>query len=226
MSIPALIVVSFLAATSIAFLSHYSLVNFELYFGPVSPALATLGICSFGIIALFTLRNRFGFQVWNVGFSSARFLLSAGLAIPFMLSATIADVFLGFPPDINVAIPAALLFYPVIAYVAQLALHVVPLAIVASVLSFLCKSWSVERRIWSAIVLVATFEAVYQVLLAVPRGDSSLLITFVAAQLFAFGLVEFYLFRRFDYASMYVFRLTYYAYWHITWGWYRLEWIN
>ena len=40
---------------------------------------------------------------------------------------------------------------------------------------------------------------------------------------FAIALLQLYVFRRFDFTSMYVFRLIYYAYWHIIWGVLRLE---
>jgi hypothetical protein len=44
----------------------------------------------------------------------------------------------------------------------------------------------------------------------------------VILHLWLFGLVEFALFRRYDFASMLTFRLVYYAYWHLAWGTWRL----
>jgi hypothetical protein len=37
------------------------------------------------------------------------------------------------------------------------------------------------------------------------------------------AFLQLYVFRRFDFASMYAFRLVYYAYWHILWGVIRLK---
>jgi hypothetical protein len=40
---------------------------------------------------------------------------------------------------------------------------------------------------------------------------------------FVIAFLQLYVFRRFDFVSMYSFRLFYYAYWHILWGVIRLE---
>ena len=39
----------------------------------------------------------------------------------------------------------------------------------------------------------------------------------------AVACLQLYVLRRFDFASMYTFRLIYYGYWHIAWGVIRLE---
>lgn len=53
-----------------------------------------------------------------------------------------------------------------------------------------------------------------------PQAQSApiALIVFVAGSLFLFGLVELWLYRRFDYATMFLFRMFYYAWWHLAWG--------
>ena len=46
---------------------------------------------------------------------------------------------------------------------------------------------------------------------------------FSGLQLLAFGLVQLYVFRRFGFIPMFVFRLAYYARWHVGWGALRLR---
>ena len=42
-------------------------------------------------------------------------------------------------------------------------------------------------------------------------------------RVFVIAVLQLYVFRRFDFASMYSFRLVYYAWWHILWGTIRLS---
>jgi hypothetical protein len=49
--------------------------------------------------------------------------------------------------------------------------------------------------------------------------------TYVGVFVFVFTLVELDIFRRYDFVAMYVFRLTYYLWWHIIWGTLRLQWL-
>jgi hypothetical protein len=48
------------------------------------------------------------------------------------------------------------------------------------------------------------------------------LAAFTAVHILLFGLAELYIFLRFDFISMYAFRIVYYAYWHVAWGHARL----
>ena len=47
----------------------------------------------------------------------------------------IADFFIRYPEDINVPVPEALLFYPAVGFVAEIAFHVLPLALLLFVLA-------------------------------------------------------------------------------------------
>lgn len=78
------------------------------------------------------------------------------------------------------------------------------------------------RRVTVCIVLVAAIEAVYQ---AVVTRTAGVMTGVVALHLFLFGLVELSVYRRFDFVSMFVFRISYYAYWHLAWAHFRLEWL-
>ena len=140
-----------------------------------------------------------------------------------MILVTIADLLLRFPRDINVPPPAALLFYPAMGLLAQLALHIAPLAALLAATKAIFKTWTYQRLVWVSIALAATLEAAMQGVASWP--DNPILGAYVTMHLFLFGVVELYMFRRFDFTSMYVFRLSYYAYWHLLWGTVRLEWL-
>jgi hypothetical protein len=47
----------------------------------------------------------------------------------------------------------------------------------------------------------------------------------VGVFVFVFTPVELYVFRRYDFMSMYAFRLVFYMWWHVTWGYLRLRWL-
>ena len=46
---------------------------------------------------------------------------------------------------------------------------------------------------------------------------------YVGLHVFAFNIFQMYVFRRYDFVSMYLFRLVYYIHWHIVWGYVRLQ---
>ena len=200
-------------------------VALEAYFGNVPPVLAAILVCSVGTAALYVLHTRLSFFVYVPGTSRRGWLAAVVLAFPFMLSIALIDTLFRFPMDINVPLPTALIFYLAMGYVAQMALHVAPLAVLLSIGNVLFSSGTGRQLIWISFVLVATLETVFQVRVSLAGGDPAALTAFVAAHLFLFGLVELWLFRRFDYVSMYLFRMVYYGFWHLTWGTLRLQWL-
>jgi hypothetical protein len=48
-------------------------------------------------------------------------------------------------------------------------------------------------------------------------------VAYVAAHVFLINFLQLSLFRRYDFLSMYGFRLVYYLLWHIVWGYVRLR---
>ena len=202
---------------AIAGLWRSTSVDFTPYFGRLNPIAASFSICVLGVMTLAFLQARYAIRIVDTQLP-ARYRVAAALAaVPFMVSVTWADLTLRFPPDINVDLPLALVFYPAMGLIAQLALHVVPFALLLSILSRRCASHSLESRVWAAIIPVACLEAAFQAF-APASGDLQALRIFVTAQLFLFGLVELYVYWRFDFSSMVIFRLSYYAYWHVLWA--------
>lgn len=105
---------------------------FRPYLADVGVAV-TVGVLAFvGLVAIAALRvNGAFFSSWKL---SRRALMRGGLVVAaFALSAIVADAALRFPHDINVPVPWALLFYPAIAFVVEVAFHVIPLALALTV---------------------------------------------------------------------------------------------
>ena len=200
-------------------------VDFRLYFGNVPPTIAVVFVCVAGLGALYVLQKYSSFSVYRRSTFRQGLCTAAALAIPFMIAVTVADVVFRFPIDINVALPSAILFYPAMGFLAQIALHIVPFAILLSLGNILFPASRLSWRLCVSIVLASLPEAAFQVVSSMSSGEPALIDAFVAVSLFFFGVVELYLYRRFDYATMYAFRIFYYCYWHLAWGNMRISWL-
>jgi hypothetical protein len=121
----------------------------------------------------------------------------------------------------NVPVPQALLFYPAIGFVAEIMFHVLPLALLLFIMHPLGGWIGKERVVWLGILLVAVLEPTFQVAFEGKPFTWGAAYTWI--HVFAIALLQLAVYRRFDFISMYAFRLCYYAYWHILWGVIRLE---
>ena len=151
------------------------------------------------------------------------FVRSTLLALGLGAAIIVADTALGFAESINVAWPTSLLFYPVMAFIAEVAFHLAPLALVVTV----SRRWSVRHPGPSAvtvpIVVVALFEAIYQVLGSASAEVSSLLLAYLGVHMTAFAAAGLTGLRRLGFGAMMWLRLAYYAIWHVAWGVVRLD---
>ena len=122
-----------------------------------------------------------------------------------------------FPKELNVPLPQSLLFYPAIAYVIEVFFHASPLAILLFARDRIPERWrpGAAVTIWVCCAIAATIEPIVQMRM----GGS----TYVGAFVFGFTLVELAIFRRYDFVSMYGFRLVFYLWWHVIWGSLRLR---
>ena len=191
---------------------------FEAYFGSSPPLLAIALTVLVEFVSLAFLQSRGWFEI--CGSRSARGAgVSAALATLFGVWQVCADVFMTrFPKDINVPPPQSLLFYPVMAYVVEVVFHAVPLALLLAPLGRSIRKPNTAIVIWLCIVFVSSLEPV---LVHLRTGSS----VYVGGFVFMFTLVELDVFLRYDFISMYAFRLVFYLWWHIAWGYVRLRWI-
>jgi len=171
----------------------------------------------------------FGFAGWRIlsrrswipartsALDGYRLAALLGLALP--IPVIIVDWLGGFGPGINAPLPDALLFYPSIAVVAVFVFHVAPLAVAALVASLFRPGARVMEMIGLAAAVTA--EPILQVLWSAetsPRWVTA----YVGVHLAAFNVLGVYLLRRYGVLRDLLYRLSYYAVWHIGWGYLRL----
>jgi hypothetical protein len=194
---------------------------FYRFFGKTNAILVIVVASVVGAAALYVLRSRYGFVILRGRTTLRGLALSAVLATVLGAAIVVADFFIRYPQDTNVPVPQALLFYPAVGFVAEIVFHILPLALLLLALSPLAGRLGKERVVWLGILLVAVLEPTFQVLFggkALTWGD-----VYIWVHIFAIAFLQLYVFRRFDFATMYAFRLFYYAYWHILWGVIRLK---
>jgi hypothetical protein len=210
--------VPFLALAAFAVLGalilHLNGVNTLARFSGGLPPIAAVGfIMLAGFFADKQLRRtRLSIIAPALPFSSR---LAACLAL-LMLSAavTLADLLWHFPADINLALPWSLLYYPVIAAVAIVVFNLAPLAAGSLALQTIAPN-AHTNGLYAIALLVALIEPALQASWAVSLGPELIIFTFI--QVFAFNLVSIWLYAKGGAGSLFLFRLGYYAWWHILW---------
>jgi hypothetical protein len=196
---------------------------FQRYFGRIDPLIAFLVIVVTGAILLSVLLSRGWFVIYQRANRNGLYL-ATGLATLLGTVIIIVDSIIRFPADLNVSFPSSLLFYPVIGYLVELLFHIVPLVVLLIALSLIAKDASRERLVWISIVVVALLEPIYQtVYVTYPARFPEWAEAYIVVHIFLINLAQLYIFKSYDFVSMYVFRLVYYLFWHIGWGYVRLQ---
>lgn len=217
----AFVVFSLAALGLTAILLQTSSGYFQPYFGRTNPLLVIVLAGGGGAISLRFLGSRAGFEIFRGRATLRGIAVSARIATLFAIAIIVADFFIRYPADINVPVPEALLFYPAVGFVAEIAFHVLPLALLLLAFAPLGKRTGADRLVWLCILITAGFEPTFQV--ALPGNTFSWGAAYTWIHVCTFALCQLYVFRRYDFVSMYAFRLCYYAYWHVIWGVIRLE---
>ena len=217
----AYIIISLVGLIFIVILLPTSGIYFRRFFGELNALIVIVSASIVGAVALWLLQEKFDFVLF-LGKETIRGLkLSAVLASVLAIAIVVADFFIRYPEDTNVPIPQALLFYPAVGFVAEIVFHVLPLALLLIFLNPLGSWIGKERVVWIGILVVAALEPTFQVLFEGKAFTWGAAFTWI--HVFAIAFLQLYVFRRFDFVSMYLFRLVYYAYWHILWGVIRLK---
>jgi hypothetical protein len=198
-----------------------SIAYFRRFLGELNPIAMVVISAIVGAVALWFLHARYDFVIFMGKGTIPGLKLSAVLATVLAIAIVAADFFIRYPDDANVPLPHALLFYPSIGFVAEIIFHVLPLALLLIILYPLSGWIGRDRFIWLGIFLVAVLEPTFQVTFGgKPFTWGS---AYIWIHVFAIASLQLYVFRRFDFMSMYSFRLFYYLYWHILWGVIRLH---
>jgi hypothetical protein len=194
---------------------------FRRFFGETNAILVIVVASVAGAAALWVLQPSHEFVILKGRTTLRGVALSAVLATVLGVAIVVADFIIRYPQDMNVPVPQALLFYPAVGFVAEIIFHVLPLVLLLLALNPLVGRLGRNRVVWLGILLVAVLEPTFQVLFEGKAFTWGAAYTWI--HVFAIAFLQLYVFRRFDFVSMYSFRLFYYAYWHILWGVIRLE---
>lgn len=185
--------------------------DFARFFGPLPAPLVVPALAALGYWALTTLDTR-GYRTGSMqsGPLAARIFLG-GLALSALPISI--DLIQPFSAGINIPSPRGLIFYPVMAVVAEVQFHLLPLALLALVLP------RARPSLW-LVLPVALIEPAFQVVLG---GGPALQSGLVALHVGIFNLVQLWLFFRNGFLAMILLRLGFYLGWHVIWGAARLE---
>ena len=143
-----------------------------------------------------------------------------GIALFFGVLVIAADLWwVNYPLDINIPVPESLLYYPVMGYMAEAVFHLLPLIF----FFFLLKSVTrlpMYTILMISLVLAAIAEPVFQIVVGDYDANTRI---FTGIHVFLFSIAQLWVFRYYDWVTMYLLRLFYYGIWHIAWGAMRME---
>jgi hypothetical protein len=194
---------------------------FQAFFGVINPLVVVFIIILLGTILSTFLLSRGWFAIYKSG-NFIGFLVAGGLAALLSLGIILVDLKTPFPADINRPFPDSLFFYPIFGYVVEVIFHILPLALLLTLLTSIFKRLDFEKAVWICIFLVTLLEPIFQTILGSSNSYPIWVTGYVFVNIFMFNLFQLLIFKRYDFVSMFSFRLVYYAIWHIGWGYVRL----
>ena len=203
----------------LSFLGYPTLL-LSLFIG-LNPLIGLLLISLMGFFIFVFLISKGYFSIYKKGHLKG-YLYASGLASLFGLIAILVDLSTRiYSADINVLFPKSLLFYPAIGYVAEIIFQILPLTLILIVLNPLSEKVGTKKIVWSGILVASLPEPIFQILV----GSGPLPLWFAGfelARIFSVVLSQLTFFKRYDFVTMYWFRIVYYLFWHILWGYLRL----
>ena len=104
------------------------------------------------------------------------------------------------------------------AYVAEIVFHVLPLSVLLVVLGPLFKAQDPTQLLWLCAFIASCPVPIFQLTFRSSVASLSWSDLYVGLHVFAFNLLQLYIFRQYDFVSMYAFRFVYYIHWHVVWG--------
>jgi len=192
---------------------------FQRFFGDINPIFVVLITFILGSILLSYLITKTSFAIYR-NHNLTNYLIIIGIAFLFGIEVIIADIwFADYSADINISFPQSILFYPVIGYIVDVFFHIIPISISIFILSVFTKI-NINKIVWISIITVAIIEPLYQVWFT--NQNSITTAVYTAIHVFLISLSQLWIFKRYDFISMYLFRMVYYFIWHILWGNLRL----
>jgi hypothetical protein len=167
------------------------------------------------IILLFTI------ALYLIGTPRFEVFFGSILTVPFALGAILVDLVFPYPEDINVLLPQSLLFYPTMGFVVEILFHLLPLTLLLVLLTSVFKGRDFDRIFLVIIVIISLLEPLYQFDFS-GTGHPIWISAIEGLRLFLFSYVQLSILKKYDFLSMYSFRIFYYIWWHLVWGTIRL----
>jgi len=193
---------------------------FNKLLGKFHPVLALSIVIALGFVVFTVIMEITDLEVISNGGHRLLFYSIIAAALLTLLIIFFVDLRGGYEEDINVLAPDGLLYYPVMGYLADIIFHVIPFTILLLLARFLLGA-DLNQNIPVWIFLIASlFEPLFQALIMQSSGWVQ---TYQFVHIFIINLIQFLLFREHDFISMYMFRMVYYLFWHLIWGYFRLE---
>ena len=199
-------------------LHFFSEAPFQKYFGDINPLWVVLSSSVLGLVLFRFIAFKNGFEIYRHG-NYKGLILSAGLSVPFAIVIIIIDSIAPLPVNINVVFPWSLMFYPSIGFVVIILFFLLPFFLLYFILGKLLPGCNMT---WPAILLAAAIESGFQVIFMMGENPPWV-ITYVGLHVYILAMVQLLLLKRYDFTTMYVFRLSYYLLWHVIWGHMRLS---
>ena len=196
---------------------------FQRFLGKINPLIAFLFAVVLGFVLLSFLISKKWFVIYEKE-NLTELLRFSSLAALLGIIIILVDTKIIFPADTNILFPKSLLFYPAIGFFAEIFFHVLPLTVLLVTLNSILKNVNFEAIVLICILLVALMEPIYQVLYMASAKQFPLwAVIVVGIHIFLISFCQLLIFRKYDFISMYSFRLVYYLFWHIGWGYVRLS---
>lgn len=200
---------------------YTGITRFQLFFGSINPLIVVFFVVLLGFFLLSFLSSKAGLVIYSRR-AHREVFYSYMLAAVLFAGIAVVDLKIGFPKDMNAEFPESLLFYPSIGFVVEVLFHLLPLSLFFFLLTISSKKIDNEKIMWAGILLVSLLEPVFQALPDIERYPLWVSV-YVGLNVYMINLIQLAIFKKYDFISMYSFRLVYYLLWHILWGYLRLK---
>jgi len=193
---------------------------FQRFLGNLNPGITVPGIIAIGFLLLSLLLYKGWFIIYKRDNLSRLLKISLTLVL-FTTISILIDLKVGYSEDINIRFPKSLLFYPLIGLIVEIIFHLIPITLVMLLARMFREKENQGKAILLGFILIAIIEPTYQVYFMESFPFWAVLAIWI--NLFVFNIFQLQLLRKYDFISMYLFRLIYYALWHVLWGYLRLD---
>jgi len=196
---------------------------FERFIGGISPVMLFILAGTAGWLVLIRLSKRYELDIFiPLNFSNIRHVLTA-VSI-FSLFIVLFDLKFPFPEEINILFPASLLFYPAIAFFVEIVFHLIPILIITEALKPFQGKIQKQNILKIALIIAAVSEPLYHVFQMLnDKYYQTGFVIIIGIHILFINLFQVYLYKRYSFLHMYLFRFCYYMVWHVVWGILRLE---